>query len=180
MASNYNLFLKSLTSPKIPPLTLNEVKKFLNIDIAYNDQDDFLGILLNMATEYAEWYIGKSFMRQVWKIACVGYIPKKIYLPCGPIIELREIILGDMSVMGSSMYVVETICGYVEFLSSSYYGKVEITYVAGHETAAEVPALIRVGLLQHIYSTYNNRADISLMTNIRSIYGQFCSLQLTL
>lgn len=52
------------SKPKSFPVTLKEVKSFLRIE---NDQDDeLILVLIDMATEYAEWHMEKSLMKQTW------------------------------------------------------------------------------------------------------------------
>ena len=180
MTPSYNLYLKSLTFPKKAPLPLNQLKNFLSIDVNYHNQDDLLEDLLNMATEYAEWYTEKSFMRQEWKIVCIGQIPNRIYLPYGPIISVEKIILEDGTALSTNSYVVEIIGSYVQFFFLGYYGKIEIIYTSGHDDTGKIPAFVREGILWHVSYAYHNRNDIHLMSNVRKLYDQFREVRLTL
>ncbi len=177
MVSNYNIYLKSLTNPKHPPLSIIQVKKFLNISPESNEQDDLLTDLLTMATEYAEWYTEKSLMEQEWKILCIGHIPNRLYLPHGPLIKVEQVTSPNET---QPKYSVETIANYIEFFYLSSYGKVEITYKAGHTHQNEIPAFIKEGILQHIAYSYENRSDPQIMWHVKKSYDKFRELRLTL
>ncbi len=180
MSSNYNLYVRSGNNVKDSPLSLNEVKEFLNIDINFSDHDNLLTNLLNMATEYAEWYTEKSFMKQDWRVICVGCLPRRLYLPFGPVINVKEIKLESGEVLINNSYSVETIGNYVEFKFLGYYGKTEVIYTAGHESKEEVPGALQEGILQHVSYAYNNRDSSQFMLGVKKLYDQFRELKLTL
>ncbi|UIP91775.1 head-tail connector protein [Wolbachia pipientis] len=70
------------SKPKSFPVTLGEVKSFLRIE---NDQDDkLISSFIFMATDYAQWHMEKSLVKQTWQVSYEGYIPRRIYLSYGP------------------------------------------------------------------------------------------------
>lgn len=180
MSLNYNLYLKRDTCPIVLPLSILQVKGFLSIDANYSDQDELLVDLLKMATDYAEWYTEKSFMEQEWKIVCIGVVPNRLYLPFGPIIEVKMVSSDDVHKLAKDDYRVEEIGGYIEFLNNACYRKVEIIYASGHKSAGEVPAVIKEGILNHISCAYHNRDGTQFISKIKRLYDQFRELRLTL
>ncbi|MBQ4875173.1 MAG: phage head-tail connector protein [Rickettsiaceae bacterium H1] len=180
MKPNYNLYLKRLKTYKEPPISILQVKKFLNIEDNYRNRDSLLADLLNIATEYAEWYTEKSFMKQEWKILCIGNIPKRIYLPFGPIIKVKKVKCQNQTLLDNDDYSVEIIGKYIEFHRLGYYGRVEIIYTASNKTPEEVPSLIKEGILQHVSYAYHNRNDSQLISDVKKLYEQFREIKLTI
>ena len=180
MPSKYNLYLKHNNNLVKAPLSLNEVKEFLHIEAEFKEQDNLLYDLLNMATEYAEWYTGKSLMKKEWNIVCIGQIPSKLYLPHGPIISVTKVFCPNHFTITKYNYNIEIIGGYIEFFNMPHYGKVNIEYVAGYETVEEMPQVVKEGILHHISSAYHNRDNTQFTSQVKKLYDQFREVRLTL
>ncbi|WP_264723201.1 head-tail connector protein [Wolbachia endosymbiont (group A) of Sphecodes monilicornis] len=74
------------SKPESFPVTLEEVKSFLRIE---NDQDDkLISDLIFMATDYAEWHMEKSLVKQTWQVSYEDYVPRRIYLSYGPVSKI--------------------------------------------------------------------------------------------
>uniref|UniRef100_A0A1A9VK03 Uncharacterized protein n=1 Tax=Glossina austeni TaxID=7395 RepID=A0A1A9VK03_GLOAU len=77
------------SKPESFPVTLEEVKSFLRIE---NDQDDkLISDLIFMATDYAEWHMEKSLVKQTWQVSYEDYVPRRIYLSYGPVRSYIEL-----------------------------------------------------------------------------------------
>ncbi|AAZ68425.1 head-tail connector protein [Ehrlichia canis] len=172
------------TVPTSLPITLSEVKSFLRIN---NNQDDTLiNNLITMASEYAQWYIEKSLMKQTWEISCSGYIPGKIQLLFNPIIKVNYVKIthtnGTEELIDQKYYYVDTIQSYISFNKQIHGNKIEIVYEAGYTDNASIPAQIKHGILHHVAVSYKNREseNINNLTFIKNIYSPFRELKLVL
>ncbi len=41
-----------------------------------------------MATDYAEWHMEKSLVKQTWQVSYEYYVPRRIYLSYGPVSKI--------------------------------------------------------------------------------------------
>ncbi|WP_395877431.1 head-tail connector protein [Ehrlichia muris] len=184
MLENSMLCITRKTVPTSLPITLSEVKSFLRIN---NNQDDILiNNLITMASEYAQWYIEKSLMKQTWEISCSSYIPGKIQLLFNPIIKVNYVKTihtnGSEEFIDQKYYHVDTLLSYISFNKQIHGDRIEILYEAGYTDNALIPAQIRHGILHHVAISYKNREseNINNLTFIKNIYSPFRELKLVL
>ncbi|WCR58197.1 head-tail connector protein [Wolbachia endosymbiont of Ctenocephalides felis wCfeJ] len=161
------------------PVTLEEVKSFLRIE---SDQDDkLISNLIFMATDYAEWYMEKSLVKQTWQVSCEGHIPNRIYLSYGPV----RVIISATATMSKNQekrtlkYYFSDIGGYIEFFNHLNAIRVEIVYEAGYD---KVPEQIKLGIMQHVSALYKNRESEvnSYLSEVKGVYSPFCELKVVL
>lgn len=154
------------------PVTLEGVKLFLRVE--NNQDDDLILSLIAMATEYAEWHMEKSLMKQTWQVSYEGYIPHRIYLSYGPIKEIisATAITSTNKEKQEIKYYFSNIGSYVEFQSSPNTKMVDVTYEAGYDI---VPEQIKLGIIKHVSALYKNReSDIgSYLSEIKKVYLPF-------
>ncbi len=177
---SHNIYFKHHHHSTQTPVSLNEVKNFLNIEEDFLEQDNLLHNLLNIATEYAEWYTEKSLMQREWNMVCVGQIPSKLYLLYGPIIKVTKITCENNPIFSEENYHIENIGGYIEFYNLHYDIKINIDYIAGHTSTDDIPETIKEGILHHISAVYHKRNDTNYITHIKKLYEQFREVRLTL
>ena len=180
MSAKYNIYFKYHRHSIQSPLSLNEVKNFLNIEEGFSEKDNLLHDLLNIATDYAEWYTEKSLMQREWHMVCIGQIPSKLYLLYGPVIKVTKVTCENNPTFSEENYRIENIGGYVEFYNLQYDSKISIDYLAGHTNTHEIPRVIKEGILHHISSVYHRRDDNNYITHIKKLYDQFREVRLTL
>ncbi|MGL9718081.1 MAG: head-tail connector protein [Wolbachia sp.] len=127
-----------------------------------------------MATDYAEWYMEKSLVKQTWQVSCEGYIPRRIYLSYGPV---RVIISATATISKNQekttpKYYFSDVGGYVEFFSYLNAIRVDIVYEAGYDN---VPEQIKLGIMQHVSALYKNRESevSSHLSEVKEVYSPF-------
>ncbi|APR98894.1 head-tail connector protein [Wolbachia endosymbiont of Folsomia candida] len=161
------------SKPESFPVTLEEVKSFLRIE---NDQDDkLISSLIFGATDYAEWHMGKSLVKQTWQISCEDYVPRRLYLSYGPV---REIISATTKEKRSLNYYFSDIGSYIEFHNCLNTKRVDVIYEAGYEN---IPEQIKLGIMQHVSDVYRNRSEVnSNLSGIKEVYSPFRTLKVVL
>lgn len=160
------------------PVTLEEVKSFLRIE--NNQGDKLIEDLISAVTDYAEWHMERSLVRQTWQISCEGHIPRRIYLKYGPVTSIR-LISATMSNSESRNpgYYFSDIGNYIELKDYFNAVRVDIQYEAGYQN---VPEQIKLGLIQHVSALYKDREiDIgSHLTEVKKFYSPFRELRVIL
>ncbi|MDN5248250.1 MAG: head-tail connector protein [Wolbachia endosymbiont of Tyrophagus putrescentiae] len=153
------------------PVTLEEVKTFLRIENNQND-DQLILSLIAMSTDYAEWHMEKSLMKQTWQISCEGHIPRRIYLSYGPVQKIISVTSRNQKLE----YYFSSVGSYIESTNTQ---ELNITYEAGYDN---VPGQIKQGLIQHVAILYKNReSDISShLSEIKKVYSPFCNPKVVL
>jgi uncharacterized phiE125 gp8 family phage protein len=173
------ILVERKSKPESCLVTLEEVKSFLRVE---NDQDDKLILnLISGTTDYAEWHMEKSLMKQTWQISCEDYIPRRLYLSYGPIraiISATATISKDQEERRNLKYYFSAVGGYVEFSSYFNITRVDVVYEAGYEN---VPEQIKLGIMQHVSDIYRNRSGMSSnLSEIKEVYSPFRELRVVL
>ncbi|WP_339048324.1 head-tail connector protein [Candidatus Mesenet endosymbiont of Phosphuga atrata] len=184
MLQNSTIHLTRKSASIAHPVSLSMIKSFLRVE---NDQDDDLILnLISIATEYAEWYMERSLMKQKWQISCIGYIPRKIQLIFGPLIAVEsvKIVLRNDSeiVVDQDLYYIDVVGSYIEFYSHFNIRRLDITYEAGHLNADLIPAQIKHGIAHHVAIAYKNREaeNSNSLSIVREIYSPFREVKVVL
>lgn len=184
MLQNSTIYLTRKSAPVTYPVSLSMVKSFLRVE--NNQDDDLISNLVSIATEYAEWYMEKSLMRQKWQISCIGYIPRKIQLIFGPLIGVESVKTvfrnNDETVVNQDLYYVDMIGSYIEFYSYFNVRRLDVIYEAGHLDANLIPAQIKHGIAYHVAIAYKNREaeNSSSLAIVREIYSPFREVKVVL
>ncbi|WP_395462658.1 head-tail connector protein [Wolbachia endosymbiont of Cantharis cryptica] len=154
MSISPRIYVQRKSKPKSFPVTLEEVKSFLRIE---NDQDDkLISNLILMATDYAEWYMEKSLVKQTWQVSCEDYVPRRIYLSYGPV----RVIISAIATISKNQEKRTLKCyfsdvgSYVELFNYLNAIRVDVVYEAGYDN---VPEQIKLGIMQHVSALYKNR-----------------------
>ncbi|MDR2046092.1 MAG: head-tail connector protein [Rickettsiales bacterium] len=154
------------SKPKSFPVTLAGVKSFLRIE---NDQDDkLISDLIFIATDYAEWHMEKSLVKQTWQVSYEDYVPHRIYLSYGPV---NKIILATAKNQ-KLRYYFSNVGSYIELFNYLNVTRADIVYEAGYDS---VPEQIKLGIMQHASALYKNReSEINRhLSEIKKVYFPF-------
>ncbi len=148
--------------PETEPLTLDEVKRHLNLlfDTAgsydFDDDDTYLNALIGECRQAMEEILGiglalKSY-RAILRNECGG-----IEIPYGPISTIGDIkdIDGTLLVDGETYQLRGLEFKWIESPVSCY---IDIEYSAGYSTV-NIPKGLKRALLEEIAFRYNNRGD---------------------
>lgn len=167
------------------PITVSDAKSFIGIKA--DGEDTVVRYLISMSTEYAQWFMERSLIKQKWLLTyCGTYVPKKIYLPFGPLLSVESINTIDkkhkIEIVSSNNYRVHTALSCIEFVSTINTKRVEITYTSGYESAVSIPAQVKYGILYHTAISYKNRSgmDGKHLSFIKDIYQPFKEVRLVL
>ncbi len=156
-------------------ISLDMVKDFLRIK--NNSDDDLLNRLIEMAIEYAEWYMEKSLIKQKWQLVYKDHFSKKIYLNFGPVINVERVFITNNNVDYDVYdYSVHKIGGYIQLDSPVMYGELNIIYLTGYEQPNLIPGQIKEAILLHISSSYHQKSEISMIQKMYSPFREYKTL----
>lgn len=153
----------SITSePAAEPLTLAEVKNFLKIDST--DEDTYLTGLIQAARQAVEKYLGRALITQAINFK-LDDINSRIPLWWAPVQSIERVKIYNKANAATTItnanYSLIDDClifndDYVLDAEERTYYPLEISYVAGYgDSAEDVPAGIKQGLLEQIGSAYS-------------------------
>lgn len=144
--------------PTTWPVTLDEVKRHLNV--THDDDDQVLTALYKQVTKSVESYCGIAIGTQTKQmIYDYDYGNYPISIPYGPVISLTSVQLWDSANVYTTLVTINDYdyeVGSIRFYNSS--GRTKIIYMAGY-TAANIPADLKLGILNEIAFRYVNRGD---------------------
>ena len=165
------------TAPVVQPISLNEVKRHLRIDIDDVDQDDYLQDLIVVARRRVESITWRKLITQTW-YAYLQNWPRGEYieLPFGNLQSVTAIKYtdddGDESTWSSSEYIVGTdyqkgritlADGYTWPNETLYPSNpIEIEFLCGYGLAASVPPELKHAMKMIISELFENR-EISIV-----------------
>ncbi|WP_333023331.1 head-tail connector protein [Wolbachia endosymbiont of Pentidionis agamae] len=174
------------SAPKSFPITLEFMKSFLRIE--NNQDDELISNLLSIATDYAQWYMGISLIKQEWQISyAVNHVlRRKFGLVYGPIIKVEsvEAVYRNQSAkpLSQKNYHVDLVAPYIQFDQLFNVSRIDIVYKAGYENSDLIPAQIKQGIANHVANAYRNRETETntYLSGIKSVYAPFCELKVVL
>ena len=159
-------------APATLPLTINEVKEHLLLDVDDKTQDASLKVMIIAATEYAEKYIKRDFITRTYETLRDSFadsleirrspfqsVTTVEYLQDGSFVTVSTDVyfatksntFSSLTLKAGQVWPTD-----VDLQEQS----VKITFKAGYgNTLSSVPDSLREGLLQHIAAMYENRGD---------------------
>lgn len=162
-----------VTAPVAEPISRTEAKLHCRID--HSTEDDLVDSLIRAAREYVENYTGRRLMEQTWK-AFYDEFPSKFYLPTAPVQSVTHIKYTDINgtqTTWSTTYWEANIYeepAEIELKYSQSYpivtlktvNPIEVQFVAGYTSAANVPMPIRQAMYLLIEHWYRNRGAVTV------------------
>lgn len=138
--------------PAERPVTFLDVTTHLRL--GETEGVSYVERLIDAATDYAQDRTALALMAQT--ITATFYDGEQILLPRGPLIEIdsvtdaggNEVTAYDLRHVGRSTFILP---------AGAPARPLVVVYQAGHATAAEIPASVRLALLCHIGTLYENR-----------------------
>lgn len=182
-----NYTYELVTEPAAKPLTLTQVKEHLRIDVTDTTDDDYLNVLIDVATDYAEKYTKRDFITRTWRTYrdCFPYVNNYNCSGYDSVFVLRKAPVQSIT----SVEYLDSDNNTQAFDSSNYYipktnrftqivldknkswpsdisdrkQSVIITFVSGYGDAdTDVPDSLKQAMLLMIANLYTNRGDCSL------------------
>ncbi len=164
------MILKRAAPPAIEPVTLEEAKAYLRVDLS--DDDSLIAGLIQTAREYAESFQNRALCTQTWELWLDSWPSEdyiKIALP--PLQSITSIKYYDTvnteAIMPEADYLVDVISepgrvalGYSQSWPTAALRTINgicITFDAGYGDRANVPYLVRQAMLLLIGHWYEHR-----------------------
>ena len=159
-------------TPTTLPLTINEVKEHLRLDVDDKTQDALLKLLIITATEYAEKYTKRDFITRTYETLRDSFddnlelrrtplqlVTKVEYLQDGSFVTVStDIYFTTSSNTFSHLALKENQAWPTD--EDLQEQAIKITFKTGYgNTLSSIPDSLREGLLQHIAVMYENRGD---------------------
>lgn len=162
------------------PITVQDVKDYLRIEgftavggteVAFNDDDIIIGIIITAAREQFEKYSGITLTANRSKKVVLNNFYGALELPFGPVKEVTALINSNGDDLLSSVETVGTmwVC-----LTSPTGDNLTVTYTCGYGTTGleSLPASIKLDLLRACAYFYTNRGDAADVNNFISQLGK--------
>jgi uncharacterized phiE125 gp8 family phage protein len=163
--------LEVTTQPTAEPLTVQEVKTFLNLTT--NDHDAMLEMFITAARQWAEKTAGRALLTQTLKQYWDEWPVQAWSLGVSPVASVTSIQYidenGATQTWASSNYTLDSKSTIARIFPTEdvdypalgqYPNSVICTFVAGYTSPANVPADAKAAMLQKIAFLYENREDI--------------------
>lgn len=184
------MFLASISPPATEPITLDEAKAHLRVDLT--DDDALITALIVAARQYAESETGRSLITQSWRLILDGFpggrgpgtngsisslLPgNAILLDQAPVQSISTIQYldtgGAWQTLPESEWVAELQSAPARITPAfgktwpavlPQIGSVKVEFVAGYGDAAAVPQGIKIWMLLRLGALYENREEVSAM-----------------
>jgi uncharacterized phiE125 gp8 family phage protein len=148
-------------------VTLDEVKTHLRVD--GSDEDALIFGMIGAATRICEGYTGLSFMTQTRTVK-LDRLKGDVNLPYGPVQSITSIAYKDEDGLDQTLddtgYIIDLQSRMSKVRASESWpytnrslNNVVITYVAGHESAEDVPFEAKEAIKKVVSRLYQNRGD---------------------
>ena len=159
-------------TPTTLPLTINEVKEHLRLDLNDKTQDALLKILIITSTEYAEKYTKRDFITRTYETLRDSFA-NSLELRRSPLQSVTKVEYlqdGSFVIVSADIYFATASNTFAHLALKEGQSwptdedlqeqSVKITFKSGYgNTLSSVPDSLREGLLQHIAAMYENRGD---------------------
>jgi len=141
--------------PTDTPVSTQEVVDHLRLD---GRDSGWLDNFIAAATDYAEEKLSAALMPRT--IRATFYDGEALILPRGPLIEVQTIT--DRDGAATTEYEIKHTGHTAQIvLTRSIQYPISITYQAGYASAQTIPSSIRLAILMHVGTLWENRESIT-------------------
>lgn len=166
------MFTEVITPPEIEPITIDEAKAHLRVDL--DDEDALIEAAVTAARTYAENFMRRKLITQTLKTTANGFGGSSMALPLGPVqsvtqVQYKQTTDGALTTWAADQYqLVKSVIpqrlapayGVTWPVTRADYDNVEITYSVGYgDDAADVPGDIIAAIKLLLGHFYENRED---------------------
>ena len=172
-----------VTPPATEPITLDEAKEHLRVDVT--DEDDYIEGLIRAARQYAETtFTHRAFIEQELRLTLNRWpVDRYLELPRPPLISVTSITYTDEDGTADTLtagtdYLVDTAANRLVLRNGVYWptvtlqesGAISIVYLAGYgDRASDVPEEIRHALKILVGHWYENREPVVIGSIVGNI-----------
>lgn len=160
-----------ITPPATPPVTLDEAKAHLRVEVA--DDDTLITALIAAATDHLDGYtgiLGRCIVNQQWRQDFAFWSPLRLPFPNVSAVSIAYLDADgvEQTVAAADHRLIDAVRGPEVYfrpgwaspaLEHGSRGPVSVAFTAGYGMAADVPASIKAAILLHVGSLYENRED---------------------
>lgn len=179
--------LTLITAPATEPVTRDEAKLASTAEGSAHD-DHFDDVWVPAAREQAEHRLGRALITQTWELTLDEFPSVAIILPRPPLQSVTSIKYldpdGQQQTLDALDYqvVTKSIRGYVQPAYGKQWpairrgpGSVQVTYVAGYGSAADVPSSIKQWILMAVATWYQQREGMVVGNVVNALPRDFMS-----
>ncbi len=158
-------------------ITLAEAKRYLRIDADDNEDDSIISSMAATAVLMAENYLGSCLHLQKIEQILVNFYGRVIDLKRKPVIEIEDIFIWNhgnvRKSIDRSLYSLNEHGDIIELSVPFISNGLSIVYKAGYENHELIPEPIKLGILNHIASLYDDR-HLSVLPQVSiSLYAPY-------
>jgi uncharacterized phiE125 gp8 family phage protein len=159
--------LHLIEPPAEEPVSLVEARAHLRLE---SGEDDYISNLIAVARRHCESFQGRAYVTKTWDLYLNAFPCECIRVPLPPLQEIRYIQYRDntgvIQTLDPSDFVVDAfsepglICrAYGKSWPTTYpeINSVQIRFVAGYGTAADVPQEVKHAILLKVADLYEHR-----------------------
>lgn len=176
------------TAPASEPVTANDIKNQLELDVSDTSKDTQIELYITAARELVEEYTGLALITQTWKLT-LDHWPggreqwwdgaikdlissgrqSNVLLPRYPLQSIDSITADDVAVTVADVFIIDTTqkpgrlvikrgAAWPVILTNAK--GIEITYTSGYGASeSDVPAAIRLAIIQMAAYMFERRGD---------------------
>ena len=145
---------KPTKTKTIYPLTKDEAKRHLRIDLDFKDDDAYILSLIKASTQYAEQYIGKDIAYTSSVQEIYDFIGDELFLNEGNFIEISSIVDENSTSYTTSEERELYNSIYVKLSSTVDADPLTITYITGFAEGT-TPEIIKQAILIDVANLYD-------------------------
>lgn len=166
--------LTLISPPDGEPITRDEAKTHLRVELEHYEEDDYINSLITAARQEIETESDNIFKRQVWELSLDCFPYCEILLRKHPVLDVDEITYydadGAVQTLSSSLYQTDLTGHFARVLpapgqswpsvQSGRAGAVKVRFTAGHEdTPGGIPGDLIHALKLRVANKYEDRED---------------------
>ncbi len=167
------LKLKLVTKPSKEPITLDEIKDHLKLELSDASEDPLVSRLIVAARRRAENFLWRAIMTQTWDYFLddfPGDLDDTIFLPLPPLQSVTTVkyidLDGVQQTLSATLWKIDTVSEPARLVPAfnetwpstrDEINAVEIRFVAGYADIGEVPEEIKTAMKMMAGTWYENR-----------------------
>ncbi len=167
--------LKLVTKPTVEPLTLDEVKDHLRIELTDGTEDALISRLIVAARRRAENFLWRAIMKQTWDYFLDDFPGGSgtILLPLPPLQSITTVkyidLDGNQQTLAATLWKVDAVSEPARLVPAfnetwpstrEEINAVEIRFVAGYTDIGQVPEEVKSAMKMMMGSWYENRESL--------------------
>jgi uncharacterized phiE125 gp8 family phage protein len=170
--------------PAVEPVTLAEAKAACRASADVFDEDGLIEILVSAARERGEGWTGRGWYTQTWVQVASTWAEALELQMAAPLQSVTSVKYYDsdgvLQTLSTSVYAVDTASqpgriflkpdqSWPSLDGSRATWRVEVTYVVGWTTVADVPAMFKLGTLMTVVHNFENRSAVQVGVGLSAV-----------